>query len=383
MSNLTTEFDTQPKLSEKTSVSITNVRPASPSEWDIIWRECYYSTYFHSREWAEIWSCYTKGKMALTPLLVMFSDGKSALLPFSCLTEEGVMPILTGTRKLYVSSSECSYGGWISSDKLLSNHAILLVNLVKQKFKNLIWRMNPYDDLALKCRCNIPRESIDNEGETHSINLEKGFDIIASNMSRDHRRAVKKAIQNGVSVRISSSIEDWKDYYKVYEITVSRWGNRLQGDKYSWELFYDIFRRNSPNTELWLAIYQDKVISGELCFHSKKHFVSWHGASNESYFNLRPRNLLLYEAIKNACEKGYIWFDFNPSAGLQGVKSFKEGFGAEALKCPIVRLRPRNIRTFTMGKVNDKVFEIKKRANCTLSTTVFKKIFNHQPLETA
>lgn len=371
MSNRPTEFDIQPKPLQKTSISITNVRPASLSEWDMIWRECDYSTYFHSREWAEIWSCYTKRKMSLTPFLVMFSDGKRALLPFSCLTEEGVIPILMGTRRLYISSPECTYGGWISTDKLDNNHAILLLNLVKKKFNNLFWRMNPYDDIALKSGV-----SISDEGETHAINLEKGFDIIASNMSRDHRRAVKKAIQNGVSVRISSSIEDWVDYYQVYEATVSRWGNRLLGDKYSWELFHDIFRRHSPNIELWLATYQDKVISGALFFHSKKHFVDWHSAAIETYFNLKPVNLLLYEVIKNACEKGYTWFDFNPSAGLQGVKSFKEGFGAQPLKCHIVRLRPRNMRTFAIEKVNDKVIEIKKRTNIALSTPLFKKIFN-------
>jgi len=369
--NLLPEFGTEPKPSGQTSVSIANVRPASLSEWDMIWHECDYSTYFHSREWAEIWSKYTKRKMFLTPFLVLFSDGKKALLPFSCLKREGLAPILMGTTRLYVSSPECTYGGWISADKLDNNHAILLLNLIKKKFNNLSWRLNPYDDIALKSGIRIS-----DEGETHAINLEKGFDVIASNMSKGHRSAVKQAIRNGVSVRISSSIEDWLNYYRVYETSVSRWGNRLLGSKYSWELFHDIFIRNSPNIELWLSIYQDKVISGALCFHSKRHYVYWHGASIETYFNLRPVNLLLYEVIKNACEKGYLWFDFNPSAVLKGVKAFKERFGAQALKCPIVELRPRNMRTFAIEKVNDKLIEIKKRTNCALSTPLFKNIFN-------
>ena len=58
---------------------------------------------------------------------------------------------------------------------------------------------------------------ISDEGETHAINLEKGFDVIASNMSKGHRSAVKQAIRSGVSVRIASSIEDWLSYYQVYE----------------------------------------------------------------------------------------------------------------------------------------------------------------------
>ncbi len=56
-----------------------------------------YSTYFHSSEWAEIWSKYTKRKMGLAPFLVLFSDGKKALLPFSCLTKDGIISILMGT----------------------------------------------------------------------------------------------------------------------------------------------------------------------------------------------------------------------------------------------------------------------------------------------
>jgi hypothetical protein len=364
--------DTEPNSKIETGISVANVRPASLSEWDKIWNECYYSTYFHSSEWADIWSSYTKRKISLTPFLVKFSDGKKALLPFSCITKEGIIPILTGTRNLYVSSPECTYGGWISSDKLDKDHGILLLNLIKKKFNNLFLRMNPYDDVALNSGF-----SISDQGETHSINLEKGFDVIASNMSRDHRRGVKKALQNKVSIRVASSIDDWLEYYKVYEITVNRWGNRLLGEKYSWSLFHDIFKRNSPNVELWLAIYEDKVISGELCFHSKRHFVCWHGASIDTYFHFGPRNLLLFEAIKNACEKHYSWFDFNPSAGLQGVKAFKEGFGAQALKCPIVSLKTRNMRTIAIEKVNDKITKIKKRTNHTLSIPLFKNLLKN------
>jgi lipid II:glycine glycyltransferase (peptidoglycan interpeptide bridge formation enzyme) len=41
---------------------------------------------------------------------------------------------------------------------------------------------------------------------------------------------------------------------------------------------------------------------------------------------------LLYEVIKDACEQGYFWFDFNPSGGHEGVKSFKKGFGCSTLQ---------------------------------------------------
>ena len=65
-------------------IQIEQIRPALPEEWDAIWDDCSYATYFHSREWAEIWSCYTQGDLRPNPLLVLFSDGKEALLPLSC-----------------------------------------------------------------------------------------------------------------------------------------------------------------------------------------------------------------------------------------------------------------------------------------------------------
>ena len=65
------------------STSIIEVRSATNKEWDELWRESANSTYFHSREWAEIWSSYTNGRVQPAPRLVLFSDGAEALLPLS------------------------------------------------------------------------------------------------------------------------------------------------------------------------------------------------------------------------------------------------------------------------------------------------------------
>jgi hypothetical protein len=46
----------------------------------------------------------------------------------------------------------------------------------------------------------------------------------------------------------------------------------------------------------------------------------------------------MYEIIKSCCEEGYSWFDFNPSAGLEGVRAFKESFGAKPLPSHVVNM---------------------------------------------
>lgn len=309
-------------------ISVTNIRSANSDEWDRIWRECDYSTYFHSREWAEIWNVYTKGKMSPEPIMVEFSDSKRALLPLSTFKK------YKGFIRDYISSPAGTFGGWISSDELNILHTKLLIEYLT-KLSNLIWRINPYDALlsnVFKLGGDIVKDD-----ETHILNLDRGFDAIYKDWTKGHSSAVHKARKAGVNIKPASLIFDWQSYFKVYEDSLRRWGDKASS-RYGWEIFYEMFQRNSSNIKLWLAIYQDKVVAGALCFYAKKHLVYWHGAALEEYFNLRPVNLLVYEIIKDACDKGYAWFDFNPSGGHEGVKAFKKNFGAEPLPCPVVKI---------------------------------------------
>jgi hypothetical protein len=306
------------------NLSIKSIRKANSDEWDKIWQKCNYSTYFHSREWAEIWQTFKKGKIMPKPKIITFSDGKTALLPLSYQTE------YKGLINLYASSLEETFGGWISTDELTVEHAKLLAKFITQKLGgNLVWRFNPYDELVFKAGVNVTTED-----ETHAIKLEGSVDAIYKKQSSIARKA-RKAAKEGVSIKIASTIEEWQEYYQVYLDSIRRWG-RDSSFAYRWELFEEIFQRNSPNIKLWVACYQNQVISGALCFYAPTHVVYWQGATLESHFHLRPVNLVMYEIIKSCCEEGYSWFDFNPSAGLEGVRAFKESFGAKPLPSHVV-----------------------------------------------
>ncbi|MBW4643034.1 MAG: GNAT family N-acetyltransferase [Goleter apudmare HA4340-LM2] len=304
-------------------ISITSIYTVGNDEWDLIWSQCDYATYFHSREWAEIWNAYTQGKIRPEPILVLFSDGKKALLPFS------VKKIFKGLVNNYISSITGTFGGWISNYQLEEEHVNLLLELFTSKFNNFYLRFNPYNEMFSKIELNSLIYD-----ETYVLNLNKGFEKIYQGWARGNKSSTKKAIKEGVFVRVASTIDDWNDYYQVYEDSLRRWADKASS-KYEWDLFKEIFQRNSNNYKLWLAIYKNQVISGILCFYAKKHAVYWHGATLEDFFHLRPVNILMYESIKSACEQGYSWFDFNPSGGHEGVKEFKKRFGAEALPCPV------------------------------------------------
>ncbi len=307
------------------SILITDIHKATNEEWDEIWQECDYSTYFHSREWAEIWNVYTKGKMHPSPILITFSDDKKALLPLSYEKK------FKGLIKNFISSPAGNYGGWLSVDTLDIRHAEILTDYLIKNFNNLSWRLNPYDKLVSQTNLKISEDD-----ETHTLNLTCGFEEVYRKGTKRNRYSARKAGKAGVSVHIASILDEWHSYYEVYKDSLRRWG-RKASSRYKWGIFKEIFQRNSSNVKLWLSIYQDKIICGVLCFYAKKHIVAWHSSTLEKYFNLCPVNFLMYEIIKKGCEEKFTWFDFNPSGGHEGVKTFKNRFGPEILHCPIIK----------------------------------------------
>lgn len=307
------------------SITIKKIYSASMDEWDLVWSQCDYSTYFHSREWAEIWHLYTEGEISPTPKIIVFSDGEKALLPLSFSKS------MKGLLKNYISSPAGTFGGWISSDSLEKEHAQLLVEYLTH-LGSITWRLNPYEPLVHKCK--LPDFQ---EDETHALNLESGFDAVYRLWTKVHEsaaRKARKARKAGVVIQKATMQNQWREYYAIYEDSLQRWGEKVSS-RYSWKLFEIISDRQSKNVELWLAKYEDRSIAGALYFYAKNHVVYWHGAAYSEYFELRPVNLLMYEVIKHACEHGYSWFDFNPSGGHQGVMKFKQSFGAEGLDCPV------------------------------------------------
>jgi hypothetical protein len=291
----------------------------STQEWDDAWRSCSYSTFFHGREWAEIWAEYRKGKISPDPLCVALKDGTKILLPFS------KEKLCLGLIDRHLSSLAGTFGGWLADVSLSEQQQTILLRFIAERYSNLIWRFNPYEGV-------LPFNNLFHimNDETHALNLLHGFDEVNREWTKGNAsvvRKARKARKAGVMVRLAVTRDDWAAYFRIYENSLNRWGEDATS-AYTWPLFDIMYRHASPNIKLWLAEHESVVIAGALCFYSPQHVVYWHGAALSQYFQLRPVNLLMYEVIRDAAGLGYKWFDFNPSGRLEGVKAFKKSFGA-------------------------------------------------------
>jgi hypothetical protein len=323
---------------------ITAIGDATAAEWDQAWQQCAYATYFQSREWATLWQTYTQNQFYPAPKRLIFSDGQQAVVPFS------IQRLFRGLVQCKVLSPAGTFGGWLAPDSLTPEHSQALQQYLLSQ-TDLVWRINPYAPSLGDGLSNASSGHWEPD-ETHVLPLSSSIEALYQTWKTHHSsliRNIKKARQSGIQICLAETLSDWQTYYQVYELSLLRWGSDCSS-RYGWELFYALYQQRSAATKLWLALYQGRVIAGALCFYATAHVVYWHGAALSDYFNLRPVHLLMADIIADACTRGYQWFDFNPSGGHDGVKEFKQRFGAESRPCPIIKIESTQARFFNHVK---------------------------------
>lgn len=305
------------------SLRVSRVRQASESEWDRSWKICPYASYFQSRQWSEIWSEYTRGRLRPDPVCVEFNDGTNVLLP---LTSERVLGRAISRT---LSSPAGTYGGWLADSEVSSDHARKITDWLIASHHNLLIRENPYSG------CPSMADHRWTQDHTRTLDLAPAWDAITSRWTKGNRSSASKAVRNGILIRRAETERDWLDYFEVYFNSLRRWGSSATS-RYEYELFSALWKQSRRDERicLWLATQAGQVLSGAICLYSLRIVVYWHGAMAEGGMGLGVSNLLLKEAILDAHSRKLGWFDFNPSGGHAGVEAFKKSFGSEARSSP-------------------------------------------------
>lgn len=295
-------------------------------EWQEIADKCEYATFFHTPAWSRIFA-ETYSEMEIATKKFVFDDGERIILPLIRTKA------IKGSFNLYVSNVAGVYGGWVTDANLSNQQIKEIIKWINNHLKNLTWRINPFDKKLHDFNGLGGKEDF-----TQYLNSSQGFDSIYKSWTKGHASAARKARRETVIIKQTNSIGKWKEYFDVYRDSIRRWDKSVTC-KYPYRLFENFYKEHSDNIKLWLAYFEGNVIAGALCFYHNHHVVYWHGASLEKYFYKRASNLLQYEIIKDACEKGYWWYDFNPSGGHQGVVNFKKSYGAKKLASNVVSNR--------------------------------------------
>ena len=165
----------------------------------------------------------------------------------------------------------------------------------------------------------------------HSLDLTQGEEKIYSAFSSNNQRNIKKAVREKVIVEILTSVEATKKFYQLNCLTRKKHGLPPQPYSFFKNIHEFIFSKNLGF--IALASYNNRTIAGAVYFNFGNKALYKFGASDMSFQNVRPNNLIMWESIRYFISRGYQQFSFGKTEpDNKGLRQFKLGWGAEEKK---------------------------------------------------
>jgi CelD/BcsL family acetyltransferase involved in cellulose biosynthesis len=142
------------------------------------------------------------------------------------------------------------------------------------------------------------------------------------------RRNVRKAQRSDLTLRVAARAEDLTEtYFRLHTATRRRLGVPTQPRRFFRNVWEHML---ASDLGFALLVYHGgEPIAGAVFLDWNGWLVYKFGASDARHWSLRPNNLLFWEAIKRACDRGVKVFDFGRSdRDDEGLRAFKRSWGA-------------------------------------------------------
>jgi hypothetical protein len=196
----------------------------------------------------------------------------------------------------------------------------------------------------------------------HTLELAQDADETFNTFRNSTKRNIKKAIKEGIRIRISKSIDSVREFYRLNCITRKKHGLPPQPYHFFRKIFDHILSKNAGI--IVLASHQENAIAASVYFHFGKKAMYKYGASDSRYQHLRANNLVMWEAIKWYCQNGYKRFCFGRTEpDNKGLLQFKSGWGTQ-----------QNVLEYYKYHINKQAFISKDKRKTRLYNTFFNKI---------
>lgn len=166
-------------------------------------------------------------------------------------------------------------------------------------------------------------------------NQEEPFRVPNSQNWAGIKRAVNKAIANGLRTRPAETEADLAAWYTLYLETMRR--NVVPARSY--RLFQALWERMRPKGLIRLLLAEQqtaagsRIIGGCIFFYLGQTVTYAFGASQTSDLGLRPNDIIFLQAINDARRDGFRILDFGEvPEGEDGLVRFKSKWGSEPVR---------------------------------------------------
>jgi FemAB-related protein (PEP-CTERM system-associated) len=246
-----------------------------------------------------------------TPYYLMAMDGQSA---------EGLLPLFLIDSPFFgqflVTAPYLSYGGLLANSDRASSALIQAARelAIEQKAKYVEIRGRSRSDPGLLLKDKYC---------TFLLPLSAGHEILWQRFEGGRaRKAVRRALKSGLIVERGHHLST--NFAEV----LSRHMRDL-GTPFHHRQFYQCITEEFPQqSEILMVRYGDRYIAGLLLVSYKDTVYDLYAAGLGEYKSLAPGSLLIWEAIRSACERGFAYFDLGRSRWDSGTFFFKRQWRA-------------------------------------------------------
>ena len=177
----------------------------------------------------------------------------------------------------------------------------------------------------------------------HDVNLARPAADLFRSLSENNRRNIKKAMREGVAVRIERSLGSIEEFYRLNLVTRKRHGLPPQPFAFFKNVFEHILSRDQG--VVVTASHKGRAVAASVFFHFGKKAIYKYGASEVKYQHLRPNNLVMWEALTWYNAQGFETLSLGRTEmDNPGLLQFKRTWGGEERLAKYHRydLRKRN-----------------------------------------
>ncbi len=203
----------------------------------------------------------------------------------------------------------------------------ILGDLRNKNIKNIEIRLNSSMKDFERIRRIFNRLGFDEDSSKRQfiINLTSKEDLWGR-FHKHTRNDIRMAIKSGLKIEKMNNKKELREFYKIYFQNMGYFGT----PQHSYNFFRNLMEKLDEKFVGLNCYYMDKPIASLIMIHEDKEGYIAFNVSSHKYRKYRPNDLLYWEIIKLALQKGLnkidlgeVDKDFNKDSREEGVYKFK------------------------------------------------------------
>ncbi len=305
-----------------------SARGRPPQEWAALCAQDPHATFFSGPRWMD---ALTRAYPAYRPGFLVAREGKAVagVLPFVRLRKYGLSQIL--------SLPFGTHGGPILAADAPPGTAPALARAFGRRVRLpsvLRYEMMVYDPTPARRAALAPVFGrVFQEFRTHVVDLTPGFEEIwTRRYDKNTRNCVRVAERAEVTAGEERGPEAVDILYRFHLEQSEGWPGIRPHPR---EALAAVAGSLGEGARIYVARVQGEPVAAVLFLENEEEVHPWVSGASEESRPVRAFHYLLNRALRDACDRGRLRWNFGASGGNPGIEKFKESFGARPV--PLLR----------------------------------------------